>query len=662
MPPPPLIDASGRPIKLDRLLGSGGEAEVFALPNDPSRVAKVYLPHRQPDAQKAEKLTAMIPMANPQLLTVATWPTSLLLHAKTRKVAGFVMARLIDYQEIWRLYLPIERPRFFPRAGWTFQVRAAANLAAAFDEVHKAGLVVGDVQLKNAVVSPQALVRLVDCDSFQVRANGKQYFCEVGQAHYVPPELQSVKSFRGLVRTVNHDRFGLAVLIFQLLFVGRHPYMGLYSGRGDPSFQELITEFRFAQGPMAQSWGMAPPPHTPTFADLPQDVGLLFRRAFERGSEAGTRPQAAEWLPVLRQLEQNSVECAADPGHKYWRGANGCVWCRLATNGGPEYYYGVSGAAGIFEVDEAKLQEVLRRIAAAQPAEFRYDRDRFAPKTAPDPEPLPEGLEEHQSFAQILAIATGLCVLAMPLGLISGFLFVIAFLAAIVFGIWWAILYTFSPWQRELHRRRKKRNRAAAALNDIEGEWDQCVHAYRRSHSELNRRMHGLIDECRHLAAQHQAELKKLAASAEGQARLRHLRLHLIADADIPNIGAARKQTLAAHNVLSAANIEWSTILGIKGFGETLTGSLMAWKEEVLRKFRFDPLTAISPAESKALATRFRTQHQQILAELDRRLSKLDTLEPGCRAQLQMLVPELKDTIVEWEQAVADLRLVNRKR
>ena len=50
------------------------------------------------------------------------------------------------------------------------------------------------------------------------------------------------KPLRGLIRTENHDRFGLAVLIYQLLFVGRHPCAGVYRGAGDPSFEELIAD------------------------------------------------------------------------------------------------------------------------------------------------------------------------------------------------------------------------------------------------------------------------------------------------------------------------------------------------------------------------------------------------------------------------------------
>ena len=657
MTPPALTDTHGRPFPLDRHLASGGEGAVFTLPNDPARLAKVYL--KPCDPQRAEKLAAMVALANPQLTALAAWPSGLLLDARTRKVAGFVMPRLIDCQPIQHLYNPAMRLKFFPRAGWTFQVRAAQNLAAAFDEVHKAGCLVCDVNQSNAQVLPQALVGLIDCDSFQVRANGKEYLCDVGTPHYTPPELQG-KHLRGLKRTENHDRFGLGVLVYQLLFVGRHPYAGVYGGAGDPSFEQLIAEFRFAQGPMAHSWGMSPPPHTPTFSDIPPDLGALFRRAFERGSEAGTRPRPTEWLPALRLLEQNSVECAADPGHKYWRGAGGCVWCRLAR-GGPEYFFGVAGTAGTFAVDEAKLRDVLQRLARSQPAEFRYERDRFAPAERPAPDPLPEGLDEHRATAQVLGGATALCVLAMPLGFVRGFICVIAFFAAIVFGAWLAVLLSRSPWQREFRRRRRAYARTTDDLREIEDEWVRCVRTYHDNHAAASRRVRRLIDDCRGLAGAHQVELQHLTANAETAARLRHLRFHLLAEAEIPKIGAGRKQTLAASNVVTAADVEWDTVRGIKGFGDALTGNLMTWKAEVLRAFRFDPKTAVSPAEQHSLVVRFRARQQQILAELDRVLPELEALAPACRAALQQLVPELKDAIASRSQAEADFRLIRRK-
>jgi DNA-binding helix-hairpin-helix protein with protein kinase domain len=657
--PPALVDTNGRLIALERQLASGGEGAVFTLPNNATLVAKVY--HRPPTAQTVEKLTTMVRLANPPLLALAAWPMGLLYHARTRQLAGFVMPRLSDCQPIQHLYNPVQRLRCFPRAGWDFQVRAAVNLAAAFDEVHKIGCLVGDVNQSNIQVSIQALVRLIDCDSFQVRVNGKAYLCEVGVAHYIPPELQG-KSLRGLVRTENHDGFGLAVLIYQLLFVGRHPYAGVYRGTGDPSFEQLIAEFRFAQGPAAHTWGMAPPPHTPTFADIPPELGSLFRRAFERGSEAGTRPRPAEWMAALKRLEQAIVECAADPGHKYWRGAQSCVWCRLADHGGPEYYFGVAGGVGTFAVDEAKLQDVLRRLRACGPFDFPYDRRRFGPPRSPEPEPLPEGLEDHRSTAVVLGVAAGLCVLALPLGLIHGAICVAGFLGALVFGIWLAIHLSLSPWHREYRRRRTARNNAQNDLDRIEEEWRQTVLRYRQAHSEWRRSLQRLISDCRELASQYQVEVQQLAANAEAMARIRHLRLHLIADADIPKIGAGRKQVLASNGIFTAADIDAGTILDIKGFGEVLTSHLLAWKEEVVRQFRFDPATAISPTEQRSIAVKFRNGQQHILAELGRQIGTMESLAPACRAALQKLIPELQRAVALYEQAEADLHVLDRNR
>ncbi|MHB1422441.1 MAG: hypothetical protein ACYC3I_04430 [Gemmataceae bacterium] len=655
---PALVDMNGRSIPLASQLASGGEGAVFTLPNDQSVVAKVY--HRPPSAQTIEKLTAMVRLANPQLLALAAWPMGLLFQARTRQLAGFVMPRLKDCEPIQHLYNPVQRLKCYPRAGWNFQVRAAMNLAAAFDEVHKAGCLVGDVNQSNALVSTQALVRLIDCDSFQVRANGKSYLCEVGVAHYTPPELQG-KPLRGLLRTENHDRFGLAVLIYQLLFVGRHPYAGVYRGAGDPSFEQLIAEYRFAQGPAAHNWGMSPPPHTPTFADIPPELGTLFRRAFERGSEAGTRPRPVEWLASLKQLEQSIVECSMDAGHKYWRGARSCVWCRLAERGGPEYYFGVAAGVGTFAVDEAKLQEVLRRLNACEMVDFRYDRRRFAPSRVPEPEPLPAGIDEYRSTAIILGVATGLCVLGMPLGLIHGAICVASFLGVLIFSIWLALHISLSPWHREYRRRKRERQLAYDELKDIEDKWHGRVERCQDDHCTLNRELQRLISDCRDLGSQYQSELQRLTANAEVAALLRHLRLHLIADADIPKIGAGRKQTLAAYNIFTAAEVDERAIRGIKGFGDVLTSSLLAWKADVLRRFQFNSATAVSPAEQRPVTLKYRTRQQQLIAEMDRELGKLEKLATACRAALQKLVPDIQRAVAIYEQTKANLDLMSGK-
>ena len=92
------------------------------------------------------------------------------------------------------------------------------NCAAAFDAIHSKSHVIGDVNQGNVLVSQRGTVFLIDCDSFQVSAHGKLFLCEVGVPQFTPPELQG-RNFRGIQRTANHDRFGLALIIFHLLFM-----------------------------------------------------------------------------------------------------------------------------------------------------------------------------------------------------------------------------------------------------------------------------------------------------------------------------------------------------------------------------------------------------------------------------------------------------------
>jgi DNA-binding helix-hairpin-helix protein with protein kinase domain len=650
--PPSLVDRAGQPVPLDRPLASGGEGAVFSLANDPARVAKVY--HRPPTPEAVAKLTAMVGLASPRLLSVAAWPVDLLFDPQSRELAGFIMPRLSDCQPVQHLYNPVQRLTCFPRAGWDFQVRAARNLAAAFDDVHAIHCLIGDVNQSNVQVSARALVRLIDCDSFQVRADGNLYACDVGVAHYTPPELQG-KPLRGLTRTENHDRFGLAVLIYQLLFVGRHPYAGVYSGKGDPSFEQLIADFRFAQGPAARTWGMAPPPHTPTFADISADLGTLFRRAFERGSEAGTRATPAEWIAALDGLEKALVQCPADLGHKYWRGAGACVWCRLAANGGPEYYFGVAADAGTFTVDEAKLKDVRRRLSACALADFPYERRRFVPARPPTPEPLPAAVERHRTTTRALALALGLCTVALPVGLVQPAVAWAGLAGVCLFGASLALHAARSPRRREARRRLAARGDARRGLDRAEEEWRQTVTGYRNRHAELTQALGALTAECRGLAAEYRNELQGLAATAESRARARHLRLHLIADADIPNVGAGRKQVLASHGVVTAADVEPVKVRGIKAFGAASAASLLQWKVQVLGQFRLDPATAVAAAERNAITARFGTRQQEILAEVGRLTAELQGLAPDCRAALHNLVPELRRALARCAQAEADL-------
>jgi DNA-binding helix-hairpin-helix protein with protein kinase domain len=382
-----LRDETGQRYLLEKQLASGGEGAVYAVSQYPGLVAKLY--HKTPTPQTVSKLQAMVRLRSDKLERMTAWPRALLHRPGVSTVCGFLMPKISDCQPIQHLYNPVMRLRFFTRETWLFLITAAMNMAAAFDEVHATGCLVGDVNQSNALVSPKALVWLIDCDSFQVPARGQPWLCEVGVPHFTPPELQGC-SFRTVVRTLNHDRYGLAVIIFKLLFMGRHPYSGIYQGSDDPTFEDHIKAYRFGLSPDPTT-RMKPSPHMPLLPDVPPVFGGMLRRAFEQGSQQpNSRPTALQWFNALKQFREDVVECPTDAGHYYWRGAGQCVWCRLArVKGGPEYFYGAGASRKGFAVDEAKLQELQRRLAVLQREVIPFNREKYRSPTLPLAQPLP---------------------------------------------------------------------------------------------------------------------------------------------------------------------------------------------------------------------------------------------------------------------------------
>lgn len=319
------------------LIGVGGEARVYALPQSPSLVAKVY---HQPAELRARKLAAMLanpphdPMSGSGLTSIA-WPVDLLLPVEARKqplVAGFLMPRINRMKPIIDFYHPRTRRRACPLFSYFYLHRAGRNLAAAVRSLHEGGYVIGDLNESNILVSDTALVALVDTDSFQVRDahSGEVYRCAVGKAEFTPPELQRV-TFAEMDREPAHDLFGLAVILFQLLMEGTHPFAGQFTGRGEPPPVETRISsghFPHSLNKVAQQVPYKPMPAAPPFDVLSPRLRELFVQCFNDGHrDPLARPDAQTWAQALKEAEDTLLTCAANSQHRYGAHLMACPWC-----------------------------------------------------------------------------------------------------------------------------------------------------------------------------------------------------------------------------------------------------------------------------------------------------------------------------------------------
>ncbi|HEY4573216.1 MAG TPA: hypothetical protein VIJ26_04615, partial [Thermoanaerobaculia bacterium] len=340
-----LYDQEGRPVHLGSELGKGGEGSVFTVDDAPTLAAKVY--HQPIDPLKAEKLAAMVHQQSEGLLKVAAWPVGTLARSMGGHLAGLLMPKVSGYKPVHLLYGPKSRLAEFPHVTWAFLVHAAGNLARALAVLHAAGNVVGDINHGNVLVSSSAVIKLIDCDSFQIQAGERRYLCEVGVPTHTPPELQG-HNLRTVARTPNHDAFGLAVVIFQLLFLGRHPFSGTYLGRGDMPLEKAIRELRFAYGRYAEAHKMRQPPHTPPLAVASPAVAALFERAFAPGSARdGMRPLPREWVEALEGLPLRA--CERRKVHVFAGDLESCPWCLIEITTGTLLFRGADAETAVHD-------------------------------------------------------------------------------------------------------------------------------------------------------------------------------------------------------------------------------------------------------------------------------------------------------------------------
>jgi len=319
-------------LDLSTVLGQGGEAHVYSVPADETLVAKIY---HAPTESHGDKIIAMLakPPENPTAglghISIA-WPVEALWTADgNHSIVGFLMPHIRDMRPIIDFYNPKTRRQNCPLFNYQYLHRTARNLAAAFAALHAGGYCIGDVNESNILVSDTALVTIVDTDSFQVPDPQKNILhrCLVGKPEFTPPELHD-RTFADCDRLVTHDSFGLAVLLFQLLMEGTHPFSGIYTDAGEPPTYETRIEYGHFTYSKQRRVPYIPTPTAPKWEILHPSLQQLFIRCFEEGHQnPHLRPDAQSWVTALTEAENSLVSCANNSQHRYGNHLHKCPWC-----------------------------------------------------------------------------------------------------------------------------------------------------------------------------------------------------------------------------------------------------------------------------------------------------------------------------------------------
>lgn len=642
--------SSGQTVHLGSVLGRGGEGIVKAVKGSQALAAKIYHPHIA--SERRDKVLAMVEAGWHKAAAFVAYPIEALFEPRSGNFAGFTMRMVGGHKAVHQLYSPTGRKTAFPTATYPLLIRAVSNVARAMASVHATGCVVGDVNHSGVLVAPDATVILIDSDSFQVSHRGHQYACKVGVPEFTPPELQGQRLDQ-VVRTANHDAFGLAVLIFYTLIMGRHPFAGRYNGAGDMPMDRAIREFRFAYSARGAQTQMAPPPHVPTLKDLPLPIADALERAFgPTGAMQAGRPTAEEWVELLDRAEADLARCSQSSAHHYFRTGPGCPWCRMeqAYPGFSAFVPTVPSMVGVAgtSVNLGQLIAAMRGIPD--------------PGSAPDLSSLmPQNvaLAPSQSVADArtarmarwgmggVGAALGLTLLLGVGGGATFFGWV-----ALVGGAALAMNAPSAVANVEAAERRARKSWSDLEERFRKAAGNENFERVRRDGEALVRLLQALpVEETRRLA---EFDTKR----RDGQ-MLRHLERFNIDRVKIKGIGNARKLTLKSYGIESAADVSQRRIESIHGFGPSIAQALLSWRRSAEAKFVFDPRQPVDPRDIAAVKADIAKRRSDAEARLRQTIPQLQKAEADARSLRANPGAEAAQAWTALKQSEADTKALS---
>lgn len=302
--------SSGRECTVLRLLGEGGEGQVFeaTLPGDGSTYAlKWYYLEQSSDARRAA-LTTLIDIGPPDERFL--WPIDLAYQPASTQF-GYLMA--------------LRPPRFHGLGDYLARTvdaefreltLAAIHLADCFLQLHAKGLCYRDISYANVFFDP-ARGDVLICDNDNVGIDGEPTLI-MGTPYFMAPEVVR----RDAMPSAATDRFSLAVLLFYI-FMLDHPLLG-NAESDDPALLDLFGHKpTFIFDPVDESNRPVEDQHRNAllfWPIYPQFIRTLFERSFTAGlvDPLNGRVRESEWRRALARLHDAIVPCPACTSQNFY--------------------------------------------------------------------------------------------------------------------------------------------------------------------------------------------------------------------------------------------------------------------------------------------------------------------------------------------------------
>lgn len=339
------INVNGQPSRFSieprNKIGEGATATIYKIFLDNRNwAAKIYKPGRRLVKEKLKAMLAAPPgnlsvMLDGKLFTQYTW-VSYLATNHNDEIVGFIMPYIdsAETQALDTYFDPvlIKRLSHPSQSALSFRIKIARNLCDLVANLHAHGHHFIDIKPQNIhVYRTNHRVVLMDCDGYSIRnthPHPSRFPADLVTTDYIAPEVIA-NNLPLTILNESQDRYGLAVILFQLLNRGTHPYQGIISNR---IIKASTNDERAALG--LYPHGLSP--HA-SVKPRPQSLHDLFlpetRQLFDQAFTRSERPTARQWQEHFDQILNKPllVRCPSYPnnvGHIHFKGQD-CIGCKI---------------------------------------------------------------------------------------------------------------------------------------------------------------------------------------------------------------------------------------------------------------------------------------------------------------------------------------------
>ena len=277
----------GTSLYLGLQLGSGGEGTVYEVGN--GLACKVY----KKGCLKRSTIDKIKLMTSRKIPTpMICWPISLAYNSQNETI-GYFMPKAVGTELMRAVFIKPLLHKNFPDWTRVHLVKLTSKILEAISDLHRLNVLLCDINARNILIQNESEVYFVDCDSYQVEG----FPCPVGMPPFLAPEL-SGKNLRSTLRTLEHERFAIATLIFMLLHPGKPPYS--HQGGKDPAHNVQKQHFPY---PLGEKSGQGVPegPWRYMFSHLPYRMKEAFHNVFD----SGKRLSVADWQENMRRYKND---------------------------------------------------------------------------------------------------------------------------------------------------------------------------------------------------------------------------------------------------------------------------------------------------------------------------------------------------------------------